>query len=66
MIKRKEMINVINKKSNYLDLLNSIKNTKQDDSYKPRKYNFGLKDFNEKGEIKKESQSGSQNKHIGY
>jgi hypothetical protein len=40
-------------KNPYLDLLKSIKNTKVDDNYKPKKYNFGLKDFDEKGEIKK-------------
>jgi hypothetical protein len=45
---------MINKKqSNYSDLLNAIKNHSIDENYKPRKYNFGLKDFDEKGNEKK-------------
>lgn len=40
------------KKDSYEELLIAIKNTKNDENYKPKKYNFGLKDFNEKGEKK--------------
>ena len=44
---------MLNKNNNYLDLLKSIKKTKVDENYKPNKYNFGLKDFDEKGKEKK-------------
>lgn len=43
----------INKNDNYLKLFNAIKNTKKDDNYKPKKYNFGLRDFDEKDNVKK-------------
>jgi hypothetical protein len=52
------------KKDNYNKLLDALKNTNIDDNYKPRKYNFGLKDFDKNGEIKKESQIGSQNRFM--
>ena len=50
--KLKRDVLMLNRKDNYLDLLNEIKRQKLD-NYKPRKYNFGLKDFDEKGEEKK-------------
>jgi hypothetical protein len=43
------------KKDNpFLDLMKAINEVKEEDAIKPSKYNFGLKDFDEDGNEKKE------------
>jgi hypothetical protein len=51
------MIIVLNKKDGYNDLLKSIFDIKKEDSIKGKKYSFGLKDFDEKGNKKSESKT---------